>query len=156
MNAAERFRAHLEKAADCDEGVDFDAAEVRSGLTELFALEQQIASLELELSRRGDIIARVAGETLHVESADGPLPDHVRAMMQRGARAESELERLRSSSAALHSAEREVLEACVEEDRLWVEYEAGWNSVGKYDSARDARIAAVRRYRALLDGKEAK
>lgn len=58
--------------------------------------------------------------------------------------------------AALHSAEREVLEACVEEDRLWVEYEAGWNSVGKYDSARDARIAAVRRYRALLDGKEAK
>lgn len=60
---------------------------------------------------------------------------------------------------AIHSAEREVLEACVEEDRLWVEYEAGWNSVGKYDSARDARIAAVRRYRALLDtkaeGKEA-
>ena len=59
-------------------------------------------------------------------------------------------------SCALHSAEREVLEACVEEDRVWVAYESGGNSIGKYDTAREARIAAVRRYRALLDGKEAK
>lgn len=84
-----------------------------------------------------------------------------------------ESERFKSGK-EIHDAEREVLEACVEEQKTWdidaaldtqnmcVEYRKKKIDTGIYQKILEAKMAAIakrdaaiRRYRALLDSKEA-